>query len=104
LFKNTDVLLPHSVRFPLERKEKMMSKELWLQGYHDALEGRPRRKFLGEHMESKYPPYDEGYEEGLKGVCSKCGENDAQPDTDPPMCTDCMAQKGGGNDPETKEE
>jgi len=35
--------------------------------------------------------------------CIKCGAL-AQPDTDPPMCTDCMAQKGGGNDPETAKE
>jgi len=69
-----------------------MSKELWLKGYRDALEGRPRWKFLGEHMESKYPPYDEGYEEGLKEMCSECGEP-AQPDSDPPMCADCLANK-----------
>lgn len=34
-------------------------------------------------------------------ACRKCGA-EAQPDSDPPMCVDCMSQKGGGNDPETK--
>lgn len=37
-------------------------------------------------------------------ICEKCGIRPAQKDTDPPMCTDCMANAGGGNDPETKEE
>jgi len=68
-----------------------MSKELWLQGYHDAIEGRGRRRFWGEHMESKYPPYDEGYEEGLKELCQECGEP-AQPDSDPPMCISCLQE------------
>lgn len=36
-------------------------------------------------------------------LCSKC-DNEAQPDTDPLLCVDCMAQKGGGNDPETADE
>lgn len=36
-------------------------------------------------------------------LCSKC-PNEAQPDTDPPMCIDHMAQRGGGNDESTKKE
>lgn len=35
--------------------------------------------------------------------CSKCGD-EAAPGTNPPMCVDHMAQKGGGNDHETKKE
>lgn len=37
-------------------------------------------------------------------ICLKCGINEAQPDTDPPRCTTCMAEAGGGNDPETQNE
>lgn len=36
-------------------------------------------------------------------LCSKCSD-EAHPDTDPPMCVDHMAQRGGGNDPETADE
>ena len=43
---------------------------------------------------------DESVDE-LYPKCEKCGINEAQPDTNPPMCAQCMADKGGGNDPET---
>lgn len=40
---------------------------------------------------------------GVMIYCTKCANAEAQEGTDPPMCTDCMSQKGGGNDPETEE-
>lgn len=39
----------------------------------------------------------------LLKACAKCDEP-AQPDTNPPACTDCMAEAGGGNIKEPKEE
>lgn len=48
--------------------------------------------------------YAEGFDDHMKAhpMCP-CGE-EAQPDTDPPMCAGCFVNKGGGNDPETKKE
>lgn len=48
------------------------------------------------------PEAKETIDHALKTLCHKCGD-EAQPDTDPPMCINHMAQKGGGNDESTAE-
>ena len=78
-----------------------MSRDSYRQGADDAqLRGKPiRRLYLID------PSYAEGFDSYMKEhpSCHKCGA-EAQPDTNPPLCTDCMSQKSGGNDPETADE
>lgn len=77
-----------------------MGREAYREGAADAQQfGVPDRE---RYALSLYDPaYEEGFDDYMKEhpMCA-CGE-EAQKDTKPPMCTDCMVSKGGGNDPST---
>jgi len=67
-----------------------MGRELFRQGGEDARRwAKPNRKLYLEDS-----TYAEGFDEYMKEhpVCIKCGE-DAQPDSDPPMCAECLANQ-----------
>lgn len=79
-----------------------MSRDSYRQGADDAQHyGEPNRRLYID----PYSSYAEGFDNYMKEhpLCTKCDE-EAHPDTEPPMCVDHMAQKGGGNDPETADE
>lgn len=77
-----------------------MGREAYRDGADDA-------QRLGSPVWDRYA-LDESYVQGFDDYTKDhpmcpCGE-EAQADTDPPMCTGCFANKGGGNDGSTKKD
>jgi len=78
-----------------------MGRESFRRGCDDYSRG-----FKTSEYNDDFSSYREGWDEQQKEhpVCGKCGEEEAQEGTNPPRCTSCMAEAGGGNDPSTKED
>ena len=78
-----------------------MGREAYRDGAADAQQyaSPNKRRYSGEFYD---PAYEEGFDDYMKDhpMCP-CGE-EAQPDTEPPQCTDCMVNAGGGNDSSTQ--
>jgi len=78
----------------------MMGRKSFRRGCDDYSRGVKTKEYNDD-----FSSYREGWleQEEEHPLCGECGEEEAQEGTKPPMCTSCMANAGGGNDPETED-